>query len=253
MAWRFVTRLTEREAVEYLCYELPASGSATDTANGSFRPTDEEAAQPTERSPLLDGAEDSEITFDEEAAAANRDAANLSESSFALNFASLNALEIAAVADAKKFLGQKAMQRTIDGIWRGDIVFWDSLSTTSTKEARIYNRSKSDPYARLKVPLYLKIFEVAFFAAFLAFYYIVLVEKNDNVTVAEVMLYVWLAAFSYNGRLPLAPVTMLDCFADTRQSWLSFWTLAPPSTSRTSGPSGILQSSPLVWHSSSLE
>ena len=153
MAWRFVTHLTDREAIQYLCYELPASRTAAEHSNGTLRPTDEESAQPTERSPLLDVVEDSEVTFDEEAAAANRDAVDLSDASFGSVFATLNALEIAAVANAKKFLGQKAMQRTIDGIWRGDIVFWDSLSTNSTKQARIYNRSKSDPYCRLKVPL----------------------------------------------------------------------------------------------------
>lgn len=247
-----MTKLTEREAIEYLCYELPAFASATNKPNDTLRPSDEEIGQPTERSPLLDGAEDSEVTFDEEAAAANRDAADLGQASFASIFASLNALEIAAVADAKKFLSQKAMQRTIDGIWRGDIVFWDSLNMTSTKQARIYNRSRSDPYCRLKVPLYLKIFEVAFFAAFLAFYYIVLVEKNDNVTAAEVMLYVWLAAFSYNGVSASLRATRI-VFADSRQSWWSSWTLAPPSTPRTSGPSGISQSLPLVLHSFWLE
>lgn len=162
--------MTEKEAVDYLCYELPASQFTTVSTNGSLLRQDEETAQPDERSPLLDGAEESGVTFDVDAATANRDAADLSEASFVSMFASLNALEIAAVADAKKFLAQKAMQRTIDGIWRGDIVFWDSLSTKSTKRARIYTRSKFDPYCRLKVPLYLKIFEAAFFAAFLALY-----------------------------------------------------------------------------------
>lgn len=202
VAWRFVTHLTEREAVEYLCFELPSSKAISESRNGSLRPTDEESAQPTERSPLLDGPTEGDGTFDENTPA-DDDNAGREQASFASTFATLNALEIAAVADAKKFLSQKAMQRTIDGIWRGDIVFWDSLSTASIKQAKLYNRSKSDPYSRLKVPLYLKIFEVAFFASFLALYYIVLVEKKDGVSAAEVMLYIWLAAFSYNGRSSL--------------------------------------------------
>ena len=47
--------------------------------------------------------------------------------------------------------------------------------------------------------MYNKVFEVLFFAAFLCLYYVVLVEKSDSVTAAEAMLYVWLAAFTYNG------------------------------------------------------
>lgn len=41
-------------------------------------------------------------------------------------FVTLNALEIAAVADAKRFLSQHVVQKIITGIWNGDIVFWDS-------------------------------------------------------------------------------------------------------------------------------
>lgn len=40
-------------------------------------------------------------------------------------FVTLNALEIAAVADAKRFLSQHVVQKIITGIWDGDIVFWD--------------------------------------------------------------------------------------------------------------------------------
>lgn len=40
-------------------------------------------------------------------------------------FVTLNALEIAAVADAKRFLSQHVVQKIITGIWNGDIIFWD--------------------------------------------------------------------------------------------------------------------------------
>lgn len=43
-------------------------------------------------------------------------------------FVTLNALEIAAVANAKRFLSQHVVQKIITGIWNGDIVFWDSKS-----------------------------------------------------------------------------------------------------------------------------
>ena len=122
--------------------------------------------------------------------------------SFAATFAGLTALEIAAVAGAKKFLSEKPIQRVINGIWKGDIVFWDQLSTHSVKQAQLYNRKKTDPFCRLKVPLYLKVFEIVFFAAFLAFYYAVLIPKQSEViSVPEIMLYIWIAAFAYNGTL----------------------------------------------------
>lgn len=41
-------------------------------------------------------------------------------------FVTLNALEIAAVANAKRFLSQHVVQKIITGIWNGDIVFWES-------------------------------------------------------------------------------------------------------------------------------
>lgn len=40
-------------------------------------------------------------------------------------FVNLNALEIAAVADAKRFLAQHVVQKIITSIWNGNIVFWD--------------------------------------------------------------------------------------------------------------------------------
>lgn len=82
----------------------------------------------------------------------------------------------------------------------GDITFWSSLSIDSSKHAHIYKARSADPYARLRVPKYLKWFEVAFFLGFLVLYYIVLVEKSfHHVTTAEILLYIWLASFAYNG------------------------------------------------------
>jgi hypothetical protein len=97
------------------------------------------------------------------------------------SFTGLNGLEIAAVADCKKFLSQRIVQKIITGIWRGDIVFWESLSPSAKKKAQFYNKRHSDPFTRLRVPRYIKAFEVAFFATFLALYYAVLVERNPFV------------------------------------------------------------------------
>lgn len=57
-------------------------------------------------------------------------------------FVTLNALEIAAVADAKRFLSQHVVQKIVTGIWNGDIIFWDREYTffspgTSSSMARI--------------------------------------------------------------------------------------------------------------------
>ena len=58
--------------------------------------------------------------------------------------------------------------------------------------------SKTDPYSRLRVPKYQKVFEALFFAFFLALYYAVLVQRSfEHVTPTEVLLYVWIAAFAY--------------------------------------------------------
>jgi hypothetical protein len=55
-------------------------------------------------------------------------------------FFGLNALEIATIAHAKKFLSQKVVQRVIDDIWNGEIVFWDSLSVHSKKKPQFFNK-----------------------------------------------------------------------------------------------------------------
>jgi hypothetical protein len=57
--------------------------------------------------------------------------------------------------------------------------------------------SKCDPYCRLRVPKYQKIFETVFFISLLILYYFNLVEESPHVTVAEVLLYVWLVSFAY--------------------------------------------------------
>lgn len=49
------------------------------------------------------------------------------------------------------------------------------------------------------MPRYLKTFEVVFFMAFLFLYYTVLVERNpERISINEVLLYIWFAAFSYD-------------------------------------------------------
>ncbi|KAI9774301.1 MAG: hypothetical protein M1840_004195 [Geoglossum simile] len=115
------------------------------------------------------------------------------------SFRGLNALEIAVVVDAKKFLSQRAVQKVVNGIWSGRIVFWESMSVHTTKKPHFYSQRTADPYCRLRVPKYLKAFEVLFFASFLALYYAVLVERNPHkITPIEISLWIWISAFAYD-------------------------------------------------------
>jgi hypothetical protein len=206
VAWRFVTHLSRQDAIDHLCCDLPQANQGQDGRAAPNHNAGEHAS-------LLDGyAEDLDDHSDPEDVPSTEPDQS---TSYGSNYEGMTALEIAAVADAKKFLSQRAVQRIIDGIWMGDIVFWDAISQHSTKQARIYNPHKSDPFCRLRVPLYLKAFEVLFFAAFLAFYYVVLVQKsNESVTFVEVLLYFWLAAFAHNG-IGLEDVVISVYGADT--------------------------------------
>jgi hypothetical protein len=57
----------------------------------------------------------------------------------------------------------------------------------------------ADPYARLRVPKYAKTIQICFFAALLALYYAVLIQRHpQSITVTEVFLYIWIAAFAYD-------------------------------------------------------
>lgn len=60
-------------------------------------------------------------------------------------FIGSNALEIAAIANAKSFLSQRVVQKIVNGIWSGDIVFWESLGVHSKKRAQIYNKRYEGP------------------------------------------------------------------------------------------------------------
>ncbi|KAJ6164674.1 hypothetical protein N7470_003346 [Penicillium chermesinum] len=114
-------------------------------------------------------------------------------------FFGLNALEVAAVGHAKKFLSQQVIQRVVNDIWKGEIVFWDSLTVNSKKKPQRFNRKTADPYSRLRVPVYRKMFEAAFFLSFLFLYYSVLLERRENgIGNFEVLMDIWIIAFAYD-------------------------------------------------------
>ena len=191
-ALRFVNLLSEREKIDLLLYELPAPGQNDQSE------LDGNSLEDNENSPLLArSGSHGEATLQNDGSAESV----CSGSDHAHHFEGLNALEIAAVSGAKSFLSQRIIQKIIDAIWKGDIIFWQKLSSHATKRAQVYQRKSTDPFSRLRVPVYLKVFEILFFAAFLAFYYAVLVQREfHHVTAAEVLLYVWIASFAYNGK-----------------------------------------------------
>ncbi|KAK8029109.1 ion transporter [Apiospora marii] len=224
VAWRFLTRLSEREAVEYCLYEIPDPSESC----GSFQQGDcADQGESNERTALLGGGSSTERPRSRRRSEHDSSSGKMgsqrrsqllqSISKLTMSFTSgsdsedddgddptssfvhLNALEIAAVADAKRFLSQHVVQKIITGIWDGDIIFWDRLSVHSTKKPRFYNPHTADPFCRLRVPKYLKAFEVMFFGAFIFIFYAVCIDQSvHKVTPMEVMLYIWFAAFFYD-------------------------------------------------------
>ncbi|KAJ4289456.1 hypothetical protein N0V88_006937 [Collariella sp. IMI 366227] len=215
VAWRFLTHLSEREAVDYCLYEIPDPKDAEGRS-----PSDEEEAVADEHTALLGQAlrgtansarhvlsqsgnqkrnmllhSLSRLTMSMTADDDDED----EEDDPTAHFTNLNGLEIAAIADAKRFLSQAVVQKIVTGIWNGDIIFWDTLSVYSVKKPRFYKPSTADPFSRLRVPKYLKSFEVLFFASFLFLYYAVLMERNPTrITTLEIFLCLWFAAFAYD-------------------------------------------------------
>ena len=190
VAWRFLTHLSATDLIDYLLHELPPVSFDPESHDEIEAHIDNGDA--AERAALLSGRGPS-------AAKVRNGTSSIAEEEPMSSFVGLNALEIAAVAGAKKFLSQRVVQKTVDDIWNGHIIFWESLSVRSKKKAKFYNKARADPYCRLRVPKYQKSFEAIFFVLFLGLYYAVLAERNpQKVTPVEVLLYIWIAAFAYD-------------------------------------------------------
>ncbi|MCJ1397763.1 hypothetical protein MMC11_000959 [Xylographa trunciseda] len=141
VAWRFLSHLSEPELIDYLLYELPPPKKAKTTkmpsnsTNGHISYEDEALLEEdySETSRLLSDRSPSDgqplITVEEAE----------EEDDPTKPFVHLNALEIAAVADAKRFLSQRVVQKVVNGIWHGDIIFWDSMNVQTQKKAKKYN------------------------------------------------------------------------------------------------------------------
>ncbi|KAF7122650.1 hypothetical protein CNMCM5793_000760 [Aspergillus hiratsukae] len=240
VAWQFLCHLTRREMIDVLLEELPSPRRGSTTISqaeqgasglGSISHEDEGNETEGERTPLLLSSSSSLYRFfvgksyrgrsytgdNQGSQGSYSDDPELQSLSL---FFGLNALEIATIAHAKKFLSQKVVQRVIDDIWNGEIVFWDSLSVHSKKKPQFFNKRTADPYSRLRVPMYRKAFEAAFFVSFLFLYYAVLVErKPTGIGIFETLMYVWIAAFAYDELSGMVDAGMLFYQMDFWSLW----------------------------------
>lgn len=144
VAWRFLTHLSEREVMDYCLYEIPDSDQDQDAGGCQ----DEESGRPStevdENTALLAQTLSSTVRSAKSVVSnsgshkryqllrsisklTTHDDEDEEEEDPTKPFVTLNALEIAAVADAKRFLSQHVVQKIITGIWDGDIVFWDGM------------------------------------------------------------------------------------------------------------------------------
>ncbi|RDH38453.1 hypothetical protein BDQ94DRAFT_165593 [Aspergillus welwitschiae] len=238
VAWQFLCHVNQREIIEFLLEELktPMQGStdisqAERGTSGFATMTGEAFSQEDERTPLLLSSSSSLYRFfggkrragsslDINEPGTNMSASDAYELEKLSRFFGLNALEIATIAQAKRFLSQKVVQKVIDNIWKGEIVFWDSLSVHSKKKPQFFNKRTADPYSRLRVPVYRKAFEAAFFVSFLFLYYAVLVErKPTGIGIFETMMYIWIAAFAYDEVSGMADAGMLFYQMDFWSAW----------------------------------
>ena len=164
VAWQFLCHLNQRETIEFLLEELPTP------RRGSTNIVESEAVNPglasiqgdtgqteSETTPLLpnstiyrlfSGKRTTETQLSGTSQDTHRDDEIYAAHRYS-RFFGLNALEIATIAHAKRFLSQRVVQRVVDGIWKGEIVFWDSLTVNSTKKPHIFNRRSDKTNNRL--------------------------------------------------------------------------------------------------------
>ena len=158
VAWRFLTHLSETDLIDYLLYELPTPAASHDEASAPQNDNvanrrDRLSEHSDERSRLLPGSNGVKSVAHSMHGRISREDTLLDDRAEpdgddpTLQFVGLNALEIAAVAEAKKFLSQKVVQRIVNAIWCGDIVFWDSLTVHARKKAHKYNERYASVYS----------------------------------------------------------------------------------------------------------
>lgn len=135
VAWQFLTFLSEKELIDYLLYELPRSSAEvgkpelrTQRQNGNGSPSSNHEANESTSLLQLQQEEDAnhnsfhpphrDIPFSSSATQMDEPGTStLGGEDPAEALAGMNALEIAAVCDAKKFMSQKPVQKIVEDIW----------------------------------------------------------------------------------------------------------------------------------------
>lgn len=163
VAWQFLCHLNQGETIEFLLEELPtprrgstniiepeAGSTGLASIQGDTSQTESEAT------PLLPNSSFYRLfgkrTTETQLSGTSQDTQTYAEIYAAQRYSQffgLNALEIATIAHAKRFLSQRVVQKVVDGIWKGEIVFWDSLTVNSTKKPHIFNRRSARTNSRL--------------------------------------------------------------------------------------------------------
>lgn len=142
VAWQFLNNLTDRDIIDFLLVELPEEEPSSNQhaqEDENIQPNGSNSGQPSEQTPLLNTSAADYFASGTNAASTVRFGSLTSQCE------NLSALEIASVSGAKKFLSQRPVQKIINGLWRGDIVFWETLSVNSVKKPKTYNRRQADP------------------------------------------------------------------------------------------------------------
>ena len=144
IAWRFLTHKSDLELIDYLLHELPPPASRE-----TYEEDDESETSTVDEyggllgNPTSPGVGRSTFNSNHRRSSSNKSNSSRDEGldeDPTRAFVGLNALEIAAVADAKKFLSQRVVQKIVLGIWNGDIVFWNTLSVRTQRKPQRYNK-----------------------------------------------------------------------------------------------------------------
>lgn len=147
VACELASNLSSQEALQYLCYEVPNEPEE--------QPETEDTHTITENTPL---------TYGTSSTSGLTGTGDLENSYSKPGYVGLNTLEIAVLADAKKFISHQPVQRIITGMyvvselyvpapigrkrkadtttvdrWDGSISFWKSLDVHGAKRPHFYN------------------------------------------------------------------------------------------------------------------
>lgn len=151
VAWRFLTHLSDHELIDYLLSELPSRIPLSDDLSETefmhrlsptYMPSSDQAHERArllfkDHKPPTQKPKIQEPPQQRQSQTWNSRISDSIDDDPTVPFVGLNALEIATIAGAKRFLSQPVVQHVIDGIWGGDIIFWDSLSVHTRKRAQI--------------------------------------------------------------------------------------------------------------------